>query len=272
MELTLACWLDTHTNLFSSPLSLSLALSLALSFFSRLSFHTTQEFFLLSPSTWSPLPNYTFIAISFGIQSCPFTIMEPSRQAASKSDTHVTFRQGYQDTNYIGITIGDQQDEGTKSTTMNKGPPLAPPPPQHIGTPLDYRHSFNGFSRTKTTRQQQQQPTSSSSLSRHASISLPAINTNLHPPAPPQHHHHIPSGSPMLSPRYPTTPTFQQSSPLYSPLRSAPPPPLSPIYKPSSPVKSGAFWKVKASSSSYPPPPPPLRASTSSNKVKYTSN
>lgn len=194
--------------------------------------------------------------------------MEPSRQAASKSDTHVTFRQGYQDTNYIGITIGDQQDEGTKSTTMNKGPPL----PQHIGTPLDYRHSFNGFSRTKTTRQQQQQqqqPTSSSSLSRHASISLPAINTNLHPP-PPQHHH-IPSGSPMLSPRYPATPTFQQSSPLYSPLRSAPPP-LSPIYKPSSPVKSGAFWKVKASSSSYPPPPPPLRASTSSNKVKYTSN
>ncbi|KAI7874647.1 hypothetical protein K492DRAFT_39481 [Lichtheimia hyalospora FSU 10163] len=179
--------------------------------------------------------------------------MEPSRQAANKSDTHVTFRQGFQDTNYIGITIGDQQDEGAKSTTM-KGPlppPLPPPPPpQHIGTPLDYRHSFNGFSRTKATNTSRQPPptssSSSSSLSRHASISLPAINTNLHPPAP-----HIPppsGGSPMLSPRYPGTPTYQQqSSPLYSPLRSAPP--LSPIYRPSSPIKSGAFWKIKSSHS-----------------------
>ncbi|CDH60252.1 kinase-like protein [Lichtheimia corymbifera JMRC:FSU:9682] len=214
--------------------------------------------------------------------------MEPSRQAASKSDTHVTFRQGFQDTNYIGITIGDQQDEGAKSKTMNKGPP-PPPPPQHIGTPLDYRHSFNGFSRTKTTtntnRQQQQQPSStssssSSSLSRHASISLPAINTNLHPP--PQQHH-IPSlsattaaaaGSPMLSPRYPGTPTYQQqqSSPLYSPLRSAPP--LSPIYRPTSPIKSGAFWKIKSSSSSSLSSPYPfsLRATTTATTSSSNNN
>ncbi|KAI8149914.1 kinase-like domain-containing protein [Fennellomyces sp. T-0311] len=74
-----------------------------------------------------------------------------------------------QDTNYIGITIGEQDE---------------PKPDSSLQLPtssLDYRHSFNGFSnRTKITdakkhaqQQQQQQP-----MSRHSSISLPAINTN----------------------------------------------------------------------------------------------
>ncbi|KAI8370586.1 uncharacterized protein BYT42DRAFT_548827 [Radiomyces spectabilis] len=175
-----------------------------------------------------------------------------------------------QDTNYIGITIHDQDD----APKPHLSPPhnsIPPPPP-----PPDYRHSFHGFvnrtryhQRTKsthlqspTTSETQPHSNATTSLSRHASVTLPTINT-----------HHLPNPKPSFSattstslansphsPRYQMTPTsLKNTSPHLlpcsnSPMRSTsvaipeePAYDVSPAH-PSPSEYSGAFRKVRHNS------------------------
>lgn len=231
--------------------------------------------------------------------SVPAEQANPSRDADKPHPPQPHF----QDTNYIGITINE--DDKPIFSTIGKAPSLHTPHSSTTASTSEHRHSFNGFSdrshldvsrlpsnihtsnisnsnsnshsninnnKNDNNNKQRQQPhhhharthssSTASTLSRHSSIHLPAINTNLAIPdsstnklsfsnAHEPHSATLPLSSP-LSPRCPrySASNHHHLSP-HSPVTSSPS--LSPLN--SSVVRdsllewdhfSGAFRKVRS--------------------------